>query len=86
MCGSDSFAVTEDARLATGQTFRLSGDATVSNDDGSRTCSYDFDVIVDSVLGDGAEYSISVDGTRCGRRDYSGSFDISLSGEVTVSE
>lgn len=83
MCGSDDFALKEEALVA-GQTFSLAGTSTVTTSQGSRTCEYALDVVIDSVLSDGATYDVTVSGSLCGQRAYSASFSLAVAGNVDV--
>lgn len=84
MCGSDTFAIDEETLVA-GQDFNIAGEATVTTTNGSRTCAYDLDVTIDSVRGDGAEYSVTVQGQLCDRRTFASSFDVAVEGNIEVS-
>jgi len=83
LCGSDDFTVTESS-LEAGQSYSIDGSATVTTSEASRTCDYSLDVTVDSVLGDGAEYEVTVAGNLCGTRAYAASFSIAVEGNVTA--
>lgn len=86
ICGSDSFDVSE-GTLAADQDFKIDGSATVTTDQGERTCDYSLDVSVGSIREEssGAVYSISVTGELCDRRAFSTEFDVAVEGNVTVS-